>query len=161
MKSWASKPYFQNRTEHHWWTSEHLQSISDISKLRCLHRFQRILEDNTHPAPVCSPYCHLTTDTKASTPIICESQLLKSVTKTKQLTLFSWLNKQNKPIDLKRQHNLYCLTLFICGGLCHLSSLIIILGLYFPLRTTKNTYFWVCIITSLILWILTLWLWIS
>ena len=28
----------------------------------------------------------------------------------------------NKQIELKGQHRLYCFTLFICGGPCHLST---------------------------------------
>ena len=40
----------------HWW-------------MGCLHRAQRILKDNTRPATVCSPRCHLTTHTEVSTAV--------------------------------------------------------------------------------------------
>ena len=35
----------------------HLQSISDISKVRCLHRDQRILNNNTHPSHILLTLC--------------------------------------------------------------------------------------------------------
>ena len=41
----------------------------------------------------------------------------------KTIRLGSWQNNLNKQTDLKGQHNFsYYFTLFVCGGLCHLSS---------------------------------------
>ena len=74
-----------------------------------------------------------------------------------KLSLFSWLNKQT---DLKGQHSLYCFTVFICGGPCHLPSFIQCSGTLFS-SDQLFTYFWVCIITPLIFEILKFWVWIS
>ena len=66
--------------------------------------------------------------------------------------------------DLKGQH---WFTLFTGGGPCHLSSFKQCSGPYFPLTTAclftcgKNTYFWVCTITSLILETLKFLVWMS
>ena len=79
------------------------------------------------------------------------------------LSLLSCLIKLKKA-DLKGRHDLYWFTLFRCGGPCHLS---LFKQCYFSLRTAclftygQITYFSVCIITSLILQILTFWVWIS
>ena len=40
---------------------------------------------------------------------------------TNCLCLHDWINR-NKETDLKEQHDVYCFTLFLCGGPCHLSS---------------------------------------
>ena len=76
-----------------------------------------------------------------------------------QLYLFSWLNKQT---DLRGQHNLYCLTLFMCGRPCHLSSFKQCSGTLFSPENSLLIHWWnnICIITSLPLWILKLPVWI-
>ena len=55
-----------------------------------------------------------------------------------RFSLFSWLSEQT---DLKGQHHLYPLTVFICGGPCHLSSFKQCSG---DLNSSENSLFIQC-----------------
>ena len=44
----------------------HLQGITDIGDVRCMHRAQSILKDNTHPVTVCSPCSCLSVHCRAA-----------------------------------------------------------------------------------------------
>ena len=79
-----------------------------------------------------------------------------SLHKPNKQTLFDWINKINKLPHLKGQHNVMWFYLFICGGLCHLSSLRqcsddIIFRWEQLLYSLMEVEYGVCIISPLIL----------
>ena len=92
--------------EHHWY---HLQSISNISEVRGLHRAQRYSRYNTHPATVCSCCCHLTTDQHAHQGAVFPPQLSIAAANEQPWLLQSYLIHkwmQTVPIHIK---DLICL----------------------------------------------------